>query len=45
MKTKPLQILNCVGQKWWWVSSPETQFTQKTPEMNELETDKKILKI
>ena len=31
--------------KWWWVSSVRWNSHKKTPEMNELETDYKILKI
>ena len=30
--------------KWWWVPTPEMRKTQKTPEMDELDWDKKSLK-
>ena len=38
-------MIYCVGQNWEWVPSSEATFEEKTPEMNELETCKKILKI
>ena len=34
-----------IGHKWWWVSSMRWNSHKKTPEINELETDYKILKI
>ena len=33
------------GQKWWWVPLLRCARAQKTPEMSELEPDKKTLKI
>ena len=38
-------MIYCVGQKWGWVPSSEAKFEEKTPEMNELETDTSPLKI
>ena len=39
-------IFSTIGQKWRWIPPPQmSPGTTKTPEMNELETDKKILKI
>ena len=40
-------VFLCSGscQKWGWVSTPEMSSDKKDPEMNELGSDKKTLKI
>ena len=39
-------VFSTLGQKWRWIPPPEmSPDTKKTPEMNELETDKIALKI
>ena len=40
-----IEVDSIIGLKWWWVPSPGTLFTKKTPEMNELDRGKIFMKI